>query len=180
MKTKLIIRKLCDTEQIKLVDFIKAEVGHSQKVAYAYGVEAGKQKLLSSSKLLGLLKQILLVSSSLGLLGPIKDKINVSKRNVLIDQISIRQAFARFATIQRALSELMQEFILSSPETMSVITENRLTLVTNDVSAVMSFLIRLSQRMGSSCPSYDTLRTQMLDLLKCDIAEASSCAKDAV
>lgn len=174
MKNILIVRKLSETEQIKLVDYVKAELGHSQTVAYAYGIEAGKHRLLTSAKLLGLVKQILLIASSLELLGPIKDKLNVCKRNVLIDQLSIRQAFARFATIQRALSELLQEFVMSCPETMALITEHRYSLVTNDVRAVMSFLIRLSEGLSSTSPSYDSLRTQMLELIKCDIAEALS------
>lgn len=180
MKKQLIVRKLSETEQIKLVDYVKAELGHSQTVAYAYGIEAGKHRLLSAAKLLGLVKQILLIASSLELLGPIKDKLNVCKRNVLIDQLSIRQAFARFATIQRALSELLQEFVMSSPETMVLITEHRYSLVTNDVRAVMSFLIRLSEGLSSTSPSYDLLRTQMLELIKCDIAEALSYEQVAV
>jgi len=174
MKKHLIVRKLHEAEQIKLVEFIKAEQGHSQKVAYAYGIESGKLRLLSAAKLLGVMKQILLIASSMELLGQIKDKLNVCKRNVPIDQLSIRQAFARFATVQRALSELLQEFVMSSPEVMSSITESRHTLVTNDVRAVMSFLIRLSEMVNSTCPPYDTLRSQMLDLIKQDIAEALS------
>jgi hypothetical protein len=174
LKNILIVRKLSETEQIKLVDYVKAELGHSQTVAYAYGIEAAKHRLLSAAKLLGLVKQILLIASSLELLGPIKDKLNVCKRNVPIDQLSIRQAFARFATIQRALSELLQEFVMSCPETMTLITEHRFSLVTNDVRAVMSFLIRLSEGLSSTSPSYDSLRAQMLDLIKIDIAEALS------
>ena len=174
MKSSLIVRKMAETEQAKLVDFVKAEAGHSQKVAYAYGVVAGRHRLLSAAKLLGVIKQILLIASSLELLGQIKDKLNVCKRNVPIDQLTIRQAFARFATIQRGLSELLQEFVMSSPETMALITEHRFSLVTNDVRAVMSFLIRLSEGLSSTSPSYDSLKTQMLELIKCDIAEALS------
>lgn len=180
MRSALIVRKLAETEQSKLVEFVKAQEGHSQLVAYAYGMEAAKHRLLSASKLLGVIKQILLIASSLELLGQIKDKINVCRRNVPIDQLTIRQAFARFATTQRALSELFQEVVLSSPETMSALTVDRYSLVTNDVQAVMSFLVRLSEKVSGTCPSYETLRTKILELITDDIAQASAVEKVVV
>lgn len=169
MKHYTLVKQLHDTEEEKLVEFVKAEQGHSYRAIKAYAVESHKYKLTNAIRLTGVAVALLQSVANRGLLGEIKEKIVVNKRAVALENITVGQMMAKFATVQRAAGIFLQELLLQEPEIALPLVEHRLYLAVNDVQAVMSFLVRMAMRT-SGMPNYAILSRLSKELLTEDIA----------
>lgn len=178
MKEYSVVRQLEEKEQETFVEFVSAEKGHSFIATKAYAVESHKYNLLNARKLSDIAKIILEVVAKRGLLGKIQDRVTINKRSVMLENLSVRQMLAIFATVQRAVGIFLEELLIEDAGLMVKLIEYRLCLAINNVQAVMSFLVRVAVKCNG-VPSYTTLVTVCKEQLIYDIGLQRVVADDA-
>lgn len=179
MKEYSVVRQLEEQEQDTLLEFVSAEKGHSFIATKAYAVESHKYKLRNARKLTDIAIAILEVVAKRGLLGKIKDRVTINQRSVMLENLSVRQMLAIFATVQRAVGIFLEELLIEDTELMVKLLEQELCLAINNVQAVMSFLVRVAVKC-SGVPNYTTLANVCKETLLYDIGLQRGVADDTL